>query len=77
MPKKAPGDVRSFILHVRFTAEQRDLLQSAAQEADRDLSDWVRRLVLKEAARIRERATGLAAKHLPAAIRKLHGQGEK
>jgi uncharacterized protein (DUF1778 family) len=58
MPRrpKAPADLRSFILHVRFTTEQRDLLLFAAEHEERELSDWVRRSVLKEAARIKEQA---------------------
>jgi uncharacterized protein (DUF1778 family) len=58
MPRrpKAPDDLRSFILHVRFTPQQRDLLVFAAEHEERELSDWVRRSVLKDAARIKEQA---------------------
>lgn len=61
MPKKAPSEVKSFILHVRFTTEQRELLQFAAQHDERELSDWVRRLALKEATRIQTRAASRSA----------------
>jgi hypothetical protein len=61
MPKKEPGDLKKFILHVRFTLDQRDLLLFAAGREERELSDWVRRLALKEATRIKGRATDTSA----------------
>ena len=63
MPRrpKPPEQVKSIIVRVRFTQEQRDLLQSAADHEERELSDWLRRLALKEATRISDRAAARSA----------------
>jgi uncharacterized protein (DUF1778 family) len=63
MPRrpKPPEQVKSIIVRVRFTQEQRDILQFAAEHEDRELSDWVRRLALKEATKIRDRAAAKSA----------------
>jgi uncharacterized protein (DUF1778 family) len=49
-------------VRVRVTKEQRELLQFAADHEERELSDWLRRLAVKEATRLRDRATKKKAK---------------
>ncbi len=61
MSPKAPSELKSFILHIRFTSAQRDLLLSVAQHEDRELVDWARRLLLKEASKIKERIEAKSA----------------
>jgi uncharacterized protein (DUF1778 family) len=77
MPKKAPSDLKSFILHVRFTTQQRDLLQFAAKHEERELSDWLRRLALKEATRIKEKASQSVAHAIREAEERLTGGGRR
>lgn len=61
-PPKTPDEKLEEIVRVRFTKEQRIQLQSAADHEERDLSDWLRRLALREAARVNERASKRAAR---------------
>lgn len=41
-PKKDPGEVRNYILQVRLTTDERELLDSAARVKSLDTSAWVR-----------------------------------
>ena len=48
-PKKAAADLRAIVLRVRVTAEERALLQAAADRERLDLSTWLRQFALKGA----------------------------
>ena len=47
---------RSKVVQLRVTEDERQQLQAAAVHSERDLSDWLRRVVLKEAAKVNARA---------------------
>jgi uncharacterized protein (DUF1778 family) len=61
-PPKPPAEVKDATVRVRFTKEQRELLEFAAKHQERELSDWLRRVALKEATRIKKRAAKREAK---------------
>jgi hypothetical protein len=58
MPRhpKPPAEVKSIVFRMRLTPPQHDLVVAAASQEDRDPVDWARRLVLREATKITERA---------------------
>jgi uncharacterized protein (DUF1778 family) len=64
-PPKSPADRMDLFVRVRVTKDQRELLEYAADKEERELSDWLRRLAVKEATRIKERETKRAAKTRP------------
>jgi hypothetical protein len=47
---------RSRVIGIRFTKDQRKLAESAATEEGRNLSDWIRRVVIAEADSVIARA---------------------
>jgi uncharacterized protein (DUF1778 family) len=55
--RKDPADRKTLTIRVRVTEDQRRVLQAAADKLDFELSFWLRRLALEEAARINGRGT--------------------
>ena len=41
-PKKPPAESKTYMLRVRMTAEERDILEQAAKAKSLQLSSWVR-----------------------------------
>jgi uncharacterized protein (DUF1778 family) len=41
-PRKTPGEAMTYMLRVRMTVEERDLLERAAKAKSLQLSSWVR-----------------------------------
>ncbi len=70
MPRhpKPPSEVKSIVFRMRLTPPQHDLVVAAAHHEDRDPVDWARRLVLREATKIVDRANVRSE-------RTAHGQG--
>jgi uncharacterized protein (DUF1778 family) len=55
-PKKPEADVKTYMVTLRVTGDQREELRRAAAHGHLDVSTWLRQLALREAARINERA---------------------
>jgi uncharacterized protein (DUF1778 family) len=51
-PKKSEGDVKSYMLRVRMTQEERSLLEEAASVKSLQLSSWIRSEMLALARRL-------------------------
>lgn len=64
MPRhpKPATEVKSIVFRMRLTPPQHELVVAAAHHEDRDPVDWARRLVLREATKIAERASARSAR---------------
>lgn len=51
-PKKAKADVKTYMLRVRMTEEERRVLDEAARLLSLDMSSWVRSEILTQARRV-------------------------
>jgi uncharacterized protein (DUF1778 family) len=51
-PKKPEGEAKTYMLRVRMTQEERDLLEGAAKSKSLQLSSWVRSEMLALARRV-------------------------
>jgi uncharacterized protein (DUF1778 family) len=51
-PKKPEGEAKTYMLRVRMSAEERDLLDAAARAKSLQLSSWVRSEMLALARRV-------------------------
>lgn len=47
--RKPKGERKEEMVRVRMTAEQRDVMEKAAEKAGLDLSGWLRMIALREA----------------------------
>ena len=48
-PRKAAGEVKQSTLSIRFTPEEREAIERAANEAGVSASEWARRTLLQSA----------------------------
>ena len=48
-PRKAPGDAKASTFSVRLTADERAMIEAAAERAGMKASEWARRALLAAA----------------------------
>lgn len=54
-PKKPPGEVKAGTIQVRVTAEEREVIESAAAAQEQTVSKWACDVLLRTAKRVAKR----------------------